>query len=844
MTYSDFCNLSSRYRNALIIERLIGGARLYRAEEIIRIFLYALIATFAALFVLAKVAFIAAFFPGASAAAASWYSIAAGVLKLLFALWLAAFCLRAFYYSSYFQDYEMTIQEPFFRKIPAIRYEIALAFSRCGGNPLGEFLSSRFGYFAALRLGLTAPEVIGFLKSITSGNTENISIPATEKRIVGLADIGKELFAKSEQLRQFLAERSVTEKDFTGACEWVSRAEMQYKKALRFFGRDALGRTPGIGKDWAYGETTLLKRYAREITEHPIFAPSEGSSFGAREEEETERILSRGREANVLLTGEEGVPLLVPLARLMRQILAGTVLSPLAHKRIFVFDGALFASAMKEKAALEAELMRLLREAENAGNIIFVFDNFHSFFEGARALGSDLLSLLDQFLDSPHIQIVAVSEIGVFHQLFEPNPKIRERFEVVRVAGVGAEAAILVLEDIALREEFRNNIFFTYQALRAAAESAEQYFFEGVMPDKAIDLLLELSSKTKSERGAGGIGKRVVTRADVLALVSRKTGIALGETKTDEREKLLNLEQTLHERIVGQDEAVRAIAGALRRARSGVGNPNRPMGSFLFLGPTGVGKTETTKALAQAFFGDEGRIVRFDMSEYQTTDALQRLIGIFEGGKAGTLASALREHPFGVLLLDEFEKTSREVHDLFLQILDEGFFTDASGKRVNARNLLIIATSNAGSDLIWNQVRGTEVDKERGTDTEINLDKDVIINEIIKRGIFKPELLNRFDGVILFHPLGTDHLRKIARIMLEKLAKRLNEKGIELSITDALIEHLISAGQDPKFGARPMNRAIQEKVEQVIAEKMLRGEIRAGSRVELAEADLKQVEAG
>ena len=275
------------------------------------------------------------------------------------------------------------------------------------------------------------------------------------------------------------------------------------------------------------------------------------------------------------------------------------------------------------------------------------------------------------------------------------------------------------------------------------------------MPDKAIDLLRELVPMVKASK------LHIVTREDVLDLVSRKTGIAVSEAKGEERTKLLKLEEILHERIVGQDEAVKAISGALRRARSGISSPNRPMGSFLFLGPTGVGKTETTKALAQVFFGDEKAINRLDMSEYQRDDALSRLIGTFESGKVGVLASLLRERPYGVLLLDEFEKTSKEVHDLFLQVLDEGFFTDVSGKRVNARNLIVVATSNAGSDVIWKFMQEGK-----------GLNKDIVITEIINRAIFKPELLNRFDGVVLFHPLNAEHLRTIARFQLQKLAKR------------------------------------------------------------------------
>jgi ATP-dependent Clp protease ATP-binding subunit ClpC len=378
--------------------------------------------------------------------------------------------------------------------------------------------------------------------------------------------------------------------------------------------------------------------------------------------------------------------------------------------------------------------------------------------------------------------------------------------------------------------------------VQAIALSAERYFSGSDKMDKAEDLLSEIAPVMRNA------GRKIVEESDVLKIVERKTGVSLGAFHEDEQEKLANLETILHKRIVGQEEAVKAISGSMRRARSGIHNPNRPIGSFLFLGPTGVGKTETAKALAEAFFGSENNILRFDMSEYSGADALNKLIGSFESGKQGTLSSALKDKPYGVLLLDEFEKTTAEVMNLFLQVLDEGFFSDMAGKKISARNLIIIATSNAGSEMIW-EIMKTSLNQSSGligrtNSTEFVLggdlakNKDSIIDSLIKNRIFKPELLNRFDGVVLFHPIVGNDLRKVAELMLQKLQKRLQEKELELVVNDKLIDYLMKFGADPKFGARPMNRAVQDKIEQAIADKLIKGEIRAGVRVELSEADL------
>ncbi len=820
MNYESLQKEAKVYRRALQSESVISGAHLHTIERVLcflSLFIFLLVAGALLLPLLPAVT---PFIAELAIRVAPFLPLGKASFLFVFGLWLFSTLWYGFFASSYFKDVENALPEVWTRS-PVLHFEVAHILTRKKSDPVLDFLSSRFGVATFVRLGLQAGDIALFLQSRVSP-TSVFEVAPPEGEPLGLEHFAKALMLYDDTLRAFLSSKKINATDFIGAANFVARIESNYKKHLRWWSKDALGRIQGIGKNWAYGEIVHLERYAMPITIHPAFTSTGSGAFGKREAEEIERILARGRESNVLLVAEEGVPKLAPLARLARHIIAGTILPQLEHKLIFILDGAVFVSAMKEKVAFETELQKILREASGAGNIILVFDKFEKLFQSARTLGSDVLSLLDPFLTSEHVQIVALSELGAYREILEPNPKMRERFERVLMEGAGVTGSIPILEDEALHAEMREGIFFTYPALRTIAESAERYFFEGIMPDKAIDLLAELVPKMKSS------GKRVALPQDVLELVSRKTGISVSEAKGEERTKLLKLEEVLHERIVGQDEAVKAISGALRRARSGISSQNRPMGSFLFLGPTGVGKTETTKALAEVFFGDEKNIVRLDMSEYQGDDAISRLIGTFESGKAGVLASLLREHPYGVLLLDEFEKTSKEVHNLFLQILDEGFFTDVSGKRVNARNLIIIATSNAGSDVIWN------MKQELGDKA-----KDIVITEIINRAIFKPELLNRFDGVVLFHPLTSADLKVIAKFQLQKLGKRLKEKGLELVITDPLLDFLVSVGQDPKFGARPMNRAIQEKVEQVIAEKMLRGELEAGSKVELSGDDLK-----
>ncbi|MDO8521493.1 MAG: AAA family ATPase, partial [bacterium] len=574
--------------------------------------------------------------------------------------------------------------------------------------------------------------------------------------------------------------------------------------------------------DFSYGGAYALSQYSRDLSR---MVQGGGPSFrfinGSAEIKQLEVILSRAREANAILVGEEGAGTMDVIVDFARDVTNGYTNPALLHKRVMVFDSEAFVAHMHTKQELEMALIKILNDAGKAGNIILVIPNLPGFIQSTRSLDADVMAILDPYLAGSTIQVIALADTGRFHDVIEPNNAIMHRFEKILLAEPAETALLRILEDTAEEAEEKNRIFFTYPAIVEILKSAQLYMSEGIMPDKAVDLLVEITPAATAK------GLYFVKRMDVLQFVREKTNIPVGEIQGEEREKLLNLEKLMQGLVIGQEQALVVIADAMRRSRAGVRNMNRPIGTFLFLGPTGVGKTETAKALATVFFGREAAMSRLDMSEYQGEDGLSRLIG-GEDGTTGTLSAMLKEHPYGVLLLDEFEKSNTKVLDLFLQVLDEGIFHDAKGKQVNARNTIFIATSNAGAKEIREAVK-------EGIDLDVV--KKAIIDQIIAGGKLKPELFNRFDGVILFHSLGTEEYKTIARMMLEKLKRRLSDQNINLVINDALVDAVLAHGVDPDFGARPMARAVQDVVEKKVAEKIIAGSLGTGSTVEFTATD-------
>lgn len=755
-------------------------------------------------------------------------SVAYNIYGLFLIVLAIRFCfaaLEAFHRSYYFRGLSLVLSERISDNQVPVSFEVAtIVHAARGGDATDGFLESRYGQEIMLRAGV-APDAFWQFASSRAASSAKAAYTVPEAHSVTLPVYAGMLFDQDETFSNFLLTQQVTREDLVGAAGWVMRIERSARNRARWWSRDNLGRIEGLGKNWSYGETYLLERYGHEINDDPLYEAAKALVRPEDDEVEAlEAVLARSRQSNALVVGNSIDGGKEAVAQLAYKIEQGEALPSLEHKRVFVIDIERMVSVMKEKAAVEKELLRVLDQSVAAGNIILVFEDFARTMQSLSGLSVDVVSLMAPYFNSPHIHVAATLTEGDLHAIAERNEALMQYFEVVRMHDIDAEGALMLLEQTALAEERRFGVVCTYRALRKVVESAEQYFPDGVMPDKAIDLLLELTPT------AAEAGDEIIDANDVERLISEKTGVPMGAISPQEQKKLLAIEDVLHERVVGQERAVAEIGRALRRARAGAGNADRPIGTFLFLGPTGVGKTETAKALAFAMFNDEDAMHRLDMSEYQTPDALARLIGTPDGA-TGRLADMLREKQYGVLLLDEFEKTNPDVHDLFLQILDEGRFTDGSGKQVSARNLVIIATSNAAADRIWNLTEAGE---------DVSAMEAELVDEIIDRGIFKPELLNRFDRIVVFHPLEKEHLQQIALIKLGALARRVKEKGIELVVSDELAGLIAGAGYDPKFGARPMNRYLQDTVEQIIADRMIAGTLRPGMTLSLTPADLKQ----
>lgn len=754
-----------------------------------------------------------------------------GIFFIALALWLSMKMLQ-YYRRSYYYHVEGLLergqagaQTPY----TTPNYEVCDVYYNVGrnGDLLKSYCTSSYGRSIMRRSGIADQTIDEYLAQRTHVINYN-EIESELHNVFTLLDLSKVLIEKDPDFYQFLFELGIRDRELVGAAEWVERMIKRQKQKERWWGKVALGQSTSFGAELAYGSAYVLGKYSEDLSKKAIGG---GSNFrfvyGNEQIRQLEVVLARGKEANAILVGEDGSGKMDVVLDFARDIMNGYINPALKHKRVMTFNTKSFIANMRSKQELETALIKLMNDAVKAGNIILVIEDLPGFIQSGLALDSDVMALIDPYLSGTAIQVIATADNARYHQFIEPNNAIMQRFEKVVLTEPAEESLIRILEEVAENTERRNPIYFTYPSITEIIRSAQNYFTDGIMPDKAIDLLVEL---TPSMLARGG---HLVKKLDVLQFVREKTNIPVGNITEDERERLQNLENLMHDLVIGQEQALDVIANAMRRSRAGVRNTNRPIGTFLFLGPTGVGKTETAKALATVFFGNENAMSRLDMSEYQGEDGLDRMIGGMDG-TLGALSVMLKEQPYGVVLLDEFEKTNPKVLDLFLQILDEGVFHDAQGRQVNGRNTIFIATSNAGAG---------EIRAAMKAGIELETVKKEIIDKIIAEGKIKPELFNRFDGIILFHHLRKEDYEKIAVLMLQKLQKRLREKSINLIINDAVKDAVIFHGVDPDFGARPMARAIQEVVEQKVAEKIIGGDLTQGASLEFTYDDFPEMKA-
>ncbi len=644
-------------------------------------------------------------------------------------------------------------------------------------------------------------------------------------------------------------------------------------------------------------DTPVLDQFGRDLT----YMASEGKLdpvIGREKEiERVVQILSRRTKNNPVLIGEAGVGKTAVAEGLAQMINEGKIPELLKDKRIVSLDLSGMVAGAKYRGEFEERLKNVMQEIIKAGNVILFIDEMHTIIGAGAAEGAiDASNILKPALARGEIQAIGATTLDEYRKHVEKDPALERRFQPVMIGEPSKEEAIQILHGLRDKYEAHHKVRITDEAIKAAVELSDRYITDRFLPDKAIDLIDEAASRVRLkaytvppdvkeleekledllkekeeavmnqnyEKAATirdqeqkirneidtlkskwtskhGPSNETVGEDEIAYIVSSWTSIPVDKLTEEESERLLNMEDVLHERVIGQDEAVKAVSRAIRRAMAGLKDPNRPIGSFIFLGPTGVGKTELCKALAEVMFGDEDAMIRIDMSEYMERHTVSRLVGSPPGyvgyDEGGQLTEKVRRKPYSVILFDEIEKAHTDVFNILLQILEDGRLTDAQGRTVDFRNTVIVMTSNVGAHTIRKQnVIGFSADDD-GTDSEYEKMKNTVMEELKKT--FRPEFLNRLDETIVFHTISEEHLKKIVDLMLKNLSKRLSKKDIHIEVTDAAKTHLAKEGFDPMYGARPLRRVIQRTIEDNLSEAILAGKVKLGQKIHIDYIDGK-----
>lgn len=670
-------------------------------------------------------------------------------------------------------------------------------------SPEGQMLMIRLGV-AVDKTSKAKPQ--NFKPEFSQDLATIISEIKSEKIIFEDLMIG--VVTESEPIKKFLQEIEISQKEVLPILVWQ---KSMHQKPKKFWEDDII--TAGVGQDWSFGYSPILSRYSYDISKYFFDSRIHLDVFGHKDKiDEMQAVLSRQGKNNVLLVGEPGVGKKTIVNGLALKMGQGQSVPALHFKRIKQLDvGQLLAGA--GPGELEARIEGALSDAVSAGNIILYIDNFQSLLGGYEQTrdevgGIDASQFLLPFLGRPNLQVIASVTPDDYFNRVKRNSSIAELFEKIEVEPATAEDTYSIMLEILPSLEGKYKTIFTAQVLKEIIKQSDRFIHEVPFPEKAIRLMQEAATTYAETK------YKILEVKEIDDLISRKAHVPVGEANQSEKDKLLHLEDFLHQRVIGQEEAISAVSDALRRTRSGLSSGKRPAGVFLFMGPTGVGKTETAKALAASYFGSEKEMIRLDMSEYQTPDSIDRLIGTVQNPN-GVLNTAISERPFSLVLLDELEKADKNILNIFLQVFEDGRLTDPRGKVLDFTNTIIIATSNAGSEMIRQKV-------EAGDTSNL---KELLIEDLQQKGVFTPEFLNRFDAVVVFKPLIQEELAQVAQLMINQLNLQLKDKNITIEVAPDALQKLCQLGYDPQFGARPMRRVIQEKVENLLAKRMLSGEV-------------------